>query len=92
MRVEEIALRQDIRQMMNEAGLNKNTIREMAQKLLEEEVKKQVKTAFAQNNIERIVTRNISKWDLREAVKEVVRDYVKSDIKVSVKIEEGVSE
>ena len=88
MRVEEIALRQEIRQMMNEAGLNKNTIREMAQKLLEEEVKKQVKTAFAQNNIERIVTRNISKWDLREAVK----DYVKSDIKVSVKIEEGVSE
>lgn len=57
-----------------------------------EEVKKQVKTAFAQNNIERIVTRNISKWDLREAVKEGVRDYVKSDIKVSVKIEEGVSE
>ena len=49
MRVEEIALRQEIRQMMNEAGLNKNTIREMAQKLLEEEVKKQVKTAFAQN-------------------------------------------
>lgn len=30
MRVEEIALRQEIRQMMNEAGLNKNTIREMA--------------------------------------------------------------
>lgn len=36
MRVEEIALRQEIRQMMNEAGLNKNTIRKMAQKLLEE--------------------------------------------------------
>ena len=35
MRVEEIALRQEIRQMMNEAGLNKNTIREMAQNLLE---------------------------------------------------------
>ena len=50
------------------------------------------KRLFAQNNIERIVTRNISKWDLREAVKEGVRDYVKSDIKVSVKIEEGVSE
>ena len=30
MRVEEIALRQEIRQMMNEAGLNKNTIRKMA--------------------------------------------------------------
>lgn len=69
MRVEEIALRQEIRQMMNEAGLNKNTIREMAQKLLEEEVKKQVKTAFAQNNIERIVTRNISKWDFERSSK-----------------------
>lgn len=41
MRVEEIALRQEIRQMMNEAGLNKNTIREMAQKLLEESTKRE---------------------------------------------------
>lgn len=33
MRVEEIALRQEIRQMLNEAGINKNTLRDMAEKL-----------------------------------------------------------
>lgn len=30
MRVEEIALRQEIRQMLNEAGINRETLREMA--------------------------------------------------------------
>lgn len=34
MRVEEIALRQEIRQMMTEAGLNKNTIKEITEKAL----------------------------------------------------------
>lgn len=32
MKVEEIALRHEIRQMMNEAGINKNVIRDMAEK------------------------------------------------------------
>ena len=38
MRVEEIALRHEIRQMMNEAGINKTTIREMVQDVLKEEI------------------------------------------------------
>lgn len=33
MRVEEIALRQEIRQMISEAGINKNTIQEMAEQI-----------------------------------------------------------
>ena len=37
MRVEEIALRQEIRQMLNEAGINKNTLRDMAEKVMREE-------------------------------------------------------
>lgn len=36
MRVEEIAMRQEIRQMLNEAGLNRNSIRAMAKAILKE--------------------------------------------------------
>ena len=42
MRVEEIALRQEIRQMLNESGINRETLREMAQNTIKEEVEKQV--------------------------------------------------
>ena len=45
MRVEEIAVRQEVRQMLSEAGLNRNTLREMTQQILREEIKKQVKYA-----------------------------------------------
>ena len=34
MRVEEIAVRQEVRQMLSEAGLNRNTLREMTQQIL----------------------------------------------------------
>ena len=43
MRVEEIAVRQEVRQMLAESGLNRNTLREMTQQILREEIKKQVK-------------------------------------------------
>ena len=40
MRVEEIAVRQEVRQMLSEAGINRNTLREMTQEILREEIKK----------------------------------------------------
>ena len=40
MRVEEIALRQEIRQMLSEVGLDKNTLYDMAKQVLQEEISK----------------------------------------------------
>ena len=51
MKVEEIALRQEIRQMLNEAGINKNTLRDMAEKVMREEIEKQVKNAINQSTL-----------------------------------------
>lgn len=39
MTVAQIAIRQEIRQMRTEAGINKNTMKEMAKEVLEEEKK-----------------------------------------------------
>lgn len=39
MRVEEIALRQEIRQMLNEAGYNRNTLKELVKEVMHEELK-----------------------------------------------------
>ena len=85
MRVEEIALRQEIRQMLNEAGINRETLREMAQNTIKEEVEKQVNFKLSQTNIMSMVSLN--KYEVRDAFREAVKEHVKSNIKVSVKLE-----
>lgn len=42
MRVEEMALRSEIRQMLNEAGLNRETIKQMVKETIEDVIKNQV--------------------------------------------------
>lgn len=46
MRVEEIALRQEIRQMISEAGINKNTIQEMAEQIFKKEIRERFDKSF----------------------------------------------
>lgn len=50
MRVEEIALRSEIRQMLNEAGFNKNTLKDLVKEVLKEELNKAIKQAIAESN------------------------------------------
>lgn len=42
MRVEEMALRSEIRQMLNEVGLNRETIKQMVKETIEDVIKNQV--------------------------------------------------
>lgn len=50
MRVEEMALRSEIRQMLNEAGFNKNTLKDLVKEVLKEELNKAIKQAVAETN------------------------------------------
>ena len=79
MRVEEIALRQEIRQMLNEAGINRETLREMTQNAIKEEVDKQVKFKLSQTNIMSMVS-------LNKYVSCVTKDciFLKSDVFISL--------
>lgn len=91
MRVEEIALRQEIRQMLSEVGLNKNTMYEMAKEVLSEEIEKQVKNVLNQNNVNGILRSKISSYELRELLREAIKREVKDAIKITVEVKaEGV--
>lgn len=50
MRVEEMALRSEIRQMLNEAGFNKNTLKDLVKEVLKEELNKAINQAVAETN------------------------------------------
>lgn len=91
MRVEEIALRQEIRQMLSEAGFNKNTLYEMAKEVLQEEISKQVKNALDQSNINGMVRSTISSYELKELLREAIKREVRDAVKISVEVKaEGI--
>lgn len=79
MRVEEIALRQEIRQMISEAGINKNTIQEMAEQIFKKEIRERFDKSFHEKTdsmIERTLTSYKGKDLLKEALKGVVEDQI----------------
>jgi len=77
MRVEEIALRSEIRQMLNEAGFNKNTLKDLVKEVLNEELRKAIKQAINENNcsIEEYTKKNIDSI-INKATERVVRERI----------------
>lgn len=90
MRVEEIALRQEIRQMLNEAGINKNTLRDMAEKVMQEEIEKQVKNAINQSNIDGIVYRKINSYELNEMMRAAIRKEISEAVRINIDVKATV--
>ena len=75
MKVEEIALRHEIRQMMNEAGINKETLKDMVQEVLHEELEKAIRQKFHENNIDDFVEHNADNI-IRQTTKNVIEQKI----------------
>lgn len=90
MRVEEIALRQEIRQMLNEAGINKNTLLEMAKEVMHEEIEKQVKNSINQSNINDIVYRKINSYELNEMMRAAIRKEISEAVRINIDVKATV--
>lgn len=81
MTVEQIAIRQEIRQMLNEAGINKNTLKDMVKQVLEEEIQKACIQAMNEKDIQTMVNNEMKEnfeRIVRLSIKETVRDRVSS--------------
>ena len=81
MRAEEMALRSEIRQMLNEAGYNKNTLKDLVKEVLKDELNKAIKQAFAETNmdIEGYTKKNIDSI-INETTENVVREKITNTI------------
>ena len=96
MRVEEMALRSEIRQMLNEAGFNKNTLKGLVKEVLEEELRKAIKQAveetncdivgYTKKNIDSIINKTTEKVVKERITDAVVGNYFKR-MKVDVSID-----
>lgn len=75
MRVEEIAVRQEVRQMLNEAGINKNTLKDMVKEVLSEEVSKACGQALEESDFDGTVQRKINE-NLGKTVRNIIKDEI----------------
>ena len=95
MRVEEMALRSEIRQMLNEAGFNKNTLKDLVKEVLGEELNKAIKQAieetncdmisYTKKNIDSIINKTTEKVVKEKITNAIVGDYF-NRMKVDVSI------
>ena len=72
MTVEQIAIRQEIRQMLNEAGINKNTMKDMVKDVIGEELTKAVKQAMYEMDIDSKINQS-AKVDIEEKIRQEIK-------------------
>lgn len=87
MKAAEIALRQEIRQMLSEAGINKTSMREMAQEVLQQEIEKQVQNAINQNNINAIVYNTSRSYELKDMMREAIKSEITRNLSIDINID-----
>lgn len=77
MKSEEILMRREIRQMMNEIGINKNTLKDIKD-VLHEECQKACKQAMAEYNMSESLSERVMTKALKESIQESVNSRVRS--------------
>ncbi len=81
MTIEKIAIRQEIRQMLNECGINRNTLKDMVKEVLQEELEKAIKQSLNETNTAGAISTKIEqcvKQSSNRMVREEIRDRVNS--------------
>lgn len=76
MTIEQIVMRQEIRQMLNEAGINKNTLKQMTKEVLNEEIEKACQQAIAEFNVEKY-----AKAQLQDSADRVLKNCLTDEVR-----------
>lgn len=77
---EEILMRREIRQMLNEIGINKNTLKDTVKEVLHEECQKACKQAMAEYNMTNTID-SLNERAMNRIVKESIQENVAARIR-----------
>lgn len=92
MKPEEVALRMEIRQMLSEAGINKNTLKDMAKDVLYQEIGKQVRQAMNETYVVQLVRDNMKTYMFRDIIKDAVREQVSKSVNIKIDVTSTIDE
>lgn len=79
MRVEEIAIRQEARQMLNEGGINQNTLKDMVREILNEKLDKAIYQALHEKDVDGAIEDKIE-WCIQQKANDIVRDEIRRKV------------
>lgn len=79
MTVEQIAIRQEIRQLLNEAGINKNTMKDMVKEVIDEELSKAVKQVMHEMDLDSKISR-AAKVDIEEKIRKEIQNSIRDRV------------
>jgi hypothetical protein len=80
MTVEQIAVRQEIRQLLTEAGINKNTMKDIVREVIDEELTKAVKQVMHEMDIDGKLHK-AAKVDIEEKIRKEIRASVEDRVR-----------
>lgn len=72
--------------MLNEAGINRETLQELAQKLLYEEIEKRVGIIVNEPRVENVVNSKLNSYEFKDMLRGVVAEEIRKSIKISVNV------
>ena len=84
MTVQEMALRNEVRQMMCEAGFNRETIKEEVKKLIKDVIAESVKQACAETNVKSLISQFVN-TDAKRVVERKIADEVFEGLRYRMK-------
>lgn len=79
MTVEQIAIRQEIRQLLGEAGINKNTMKDLVKEVIDEELTKAVKQVMHEMDLESKIQR-AARVDIEEKIKRELQNAIRERV------------
>ena len=80
MTVEQIAIRQEVRQLLSEAGINKNIMKDLVREVISEEMTKAVRQVMHEMDIDTII-HNKTSGSLQDAVRKELRESIDQRVK-----------
>lgn len=80
MTVEQIAIRQEVRQLMNEAGINKNTMKDLVREVISEEMVKAIKQVMHEMDLDEQI-RAKTNSSLQDVIRKEIRDSVDNRVR-----------
>ena len=72
MTAEQIALRQEVRQLLNEAGINKTTLKDIVREVIDEELAKAVRQVMHEMNLTGVINQ-ATNGNIQKVVREEIK-------------------
>ena len=90
MTVQEIALRNEIRQMMVEAGIDRNSIKYLAEQILRKRMDEQISNILNQTNLDALIRSTLNTYEFKNTLRNTISDVIRNSVDILVDVKTDI--